>query len=73
MVIGEAPHDGKKLNVTSIFNKGKEEDLGNYRVVNLTSIPGKKTEWIILETISKHIKIKKVIWSRQHGFLKGKS
>lgn len=47
------------------------KDLGNYRVVNLTLVPGKKIDEIILKTISKHIKTKKVIWSSQQGFLKG--
>ena len=40
-------------------------DLGNYMLVSLTTIPGKMKEQIILETISKHIKNKKVIGERE--------
>jgi len=49
------------VNVNPVFKKGREEDLGNYRPVSFSMIPGKVMEQIILETISKHIKNKKVI------------
>ena len=45
------PKDWRKANVTPIFKKGKEDDPGNYRLVSLTSIPGKVMEQLILETI----------------------
>lgn len=48
--------------------KGKE-DPGN----NLTSIPGKVVEQVILEVITRHVEEKKVTRSSQHGFTKGKS
>lgn len=40
-------------------------DLGNYMLVRLTTIPGSMKEQSILETISKHIKNKKVTGERE--------
>ena len=70
---GEVPEDWRKAFVTPVFKKGKKEDPGNYRPVNLTSIPGKVMEQLILEVINKQVEEKKVIRSSQHGFTKGKS
>jgi len=67
------PKDWRKANVTPGFKKGKKEDPGNYRLVSLTSIPGKVMEQLILEVIIKQVEEKKVIRSSQHGFTKGKS
>ncbi|GAB0202828.1 mitochondrial enolase superfamily member 1 [Grus japonensis] len=68
---GEVPEDWRKANVTPVFKKSKE-DLGNYRPVSLTSIPGKVMEFI-LGVMNKHVEEEKVIRGDQHEFTKGKS
>jgi len=68
---GEVPKDWEKAIVTPVCKKGKKEDPGNYRLVSLTSIPGKVMKHLILEVIIKQVEEKKVIRSSQHGFTKG--
>lgn len=66
--LGEVPEEA---NITSVFKKGNQEDLGNCKMVNVTSIFREMMEQIITET--KHIEARKVIGSSQCGFTKGKS
>lgn len=69
----EVPEDWKKANVSPICRWGKKKDLGNYRLLSLTSIPSTVMEQVILKTVCKHIKDKNVTESSQHGFMRGKT
>lgn len=56
-----------------LFQEGQEGGPRDYRPVSLSLIPGKVIEWLLLESISRHVKGKGVIWSSQHGFTMGKA
>ncbi|KFP82887.1 hypothetical protein N311_00801, partial [Apaloderma vittatum] len=58
---GEVPADGKSANITPIYKNGRKDDLGNYRPVSLTSVPGKLVEQIILNSITQHTQDNQVI------------
>lgn len=53
------------MDITPILKTGKKENLGNCRSVSLHSVSGRMMEQIILETITKYMKGKKVVRSGQ--------
>uniref|UniRef100_A0A8B9TCW9 Reverse transcriptase domain-containing protein n=1 Tax=Anas platyrhynchos TaxID=8839 RepID=A0A8B9TCW9_ANAPL len=72
-LLGDVPVDWQLANMTSIYKKGWRTDLGNYRPVSLTSVPGKLMEQITLSVIMWHLQGNQVIRPSQHGFMKGRS
>uniref|UniRef100_K7F032 Reverse transcriptase domain-containing protein n=1 Tax=Pelodiscus sinensis TaxID=13735 RepID=K7F032_PELSI len=64
------PNDSKVANVTPIF---KKDSRGNYRLVSLTSVPGKLVETIVKNKIVRHVEEHNLLDKSQHGFCKGKS
>ncbi|PKU42809.1 rna-directed dna polymerase from mobile element jockey-like [Limosa lapponica baueri] len=69
----EVPVDWRLANVTPFHKEGWKEDLGNYRSVSLTLVPGKVIEQITLSAIMWHMKDNQTIRPSQHGFMKGRS
>lgn len=65
---GKIPGDWRKAKAAPVFRKDKKDDPGNYRLVSLSSVLGWAMERLMLETISKYTKDKKVIGSIQHGY-----
>ena len=70
---GEVPVYWSLANVAPTYKKGRKEDLGNYRPVSLTTVPGKVMEQVILSAITQHIQDNQVIRPSQHGLMKSRS
>ncbi|TRZ24813.1 hypothetical protein HGM15179_002278 [Zosterops borbonicus] len=60
-------------NSKSVQDRKEEEDLGNYRSVSLTSVPGKIRGQIVLSVIMQHVQGNQGIRPSQHGLGKGRS
>ena len=69
---GEVPEDWRLASVTPIYNKGCKEDLGNYRLVSLTSVPGKVMEQIVSREMAQHVRDNWGIRPSQHRFTEGR-
>ncbi|KAJ7418690.1 rna-directed dna polymerase from mobile element jockey-like [Pitangus sulphuratus] len=63
----EVPDDWRLVNVKLIHKKSFKEDTGNYRPVNLTSMPGKVMEQILLSAVTQHLQDGQGIRARQHS------
>ncbi|KAK4818467.1 hypothetical protein QYF61_014169 [Mycteria americana] len=68
---GEVPDDWRLANVTPIHKKSQKEDLGTYRPVSPTSVPGKTMERFILSALNRHVQANQGVRPSQHGFMKG--
>lgn len=55
-----------------IFKKIKKEDLRNYRLVSLNSVPDVIMELNHLESMRRRMERKEMIGDSQHSFTKGK-
>ena len=69
----EIPADWKSENVVPIFKKGSKGDKNNYRLVSLTSLVVKLLGNFIRDQVQKFLDENKLIYSIQHGFIKGKT
>ncbi len=67
------PSDWIKVNIITIFKKGKRSTPANYRPVSLTSVICKVQEHIIFSNIMDHADLRKILVHFQHGFRKGHS
>lgn len=53
--------DSKKLKIICVFKEERKEDPGKYRLMGITSEPGKIIEQILLEAMIRHVHDEEVI------------
>jgi len=51
------------------MKKSKKEDLGNYKLLQYTPVPGRFMEQMLLEAISKHMKCKRLGTTNMNLFI----
>ena len=73
LLTGEVPEDWRFASVTPIYRKGHKVDLGKYKLVSQTSVPGKVMEQIVSREMAQHVRDNWGIRPSQHGFVKGRS
>ena len=73
MTTGEVPENWRIANVVPLFKKGSRDNLGNYRLVSLTSVVGKLLEKILRNRIYAHLEENGPVSESQHCFVRGRS
>ena len=67
------PNEWKQADISPIHKKGPNNDVNNYRPVNLTSQVSKAFESILSEKLMNHLYSHSLISEEQHGFVKGRN
>ena len=62
---GQVLEDWRVANVKPLFKKGSREEMGNYRLVSLTSVVGKVLETLIKDQMRNHLNKYKLIKGRR--------
>ena len=69
---GRVPEEWKVAHVTPMFKKGGRQQMGNYRLVSLSSVIGKILEPIIKDEIVEYLEVCDKTGQGQYGFVKGR-
>ena len=70
---GRIPKEWKLANVVPVFKKGSKTIPGNYRPISLTCVLCRIMESFLKDTIMDHLLQNKLLSTRQHGFISGRS
>ena len=70
---GNLPRDWKWDNISPIYKKGSNKIAENYRPISLTSVLCKLMESFIRQLIFEHLQTKRLLSSKQYGFINGRS